>query len=87
MLFDLMRVGLLTGCRISEPCQLRTADMRTEGRAFRISHGKRSMPGASYQFTDQLGRSCSSALHARQTAGYARVSRPRGRTGSEAGSW
>lgn len=65
MLFDLMRVGLLTGCRISEPCQLRTADMRIEGRAFRISHGKRRMPGASYQFTDQLGRSCSSALHAR----------------------
>ncbi|MBP1180902.1 tyrosine-type recombinase/integrase [Methylobacterium sp. PvR107] len=40
VLFDLMRVGLLTGCRISELCQLRVSDVMVEERAFRISHGK-----------------------------------------------
>ncbi|MGH1587287.1 tyrosine-type recombinase/integrase [Methylobacterium phyllosphaerae] len=40
VLFDLMRLGLLTGCRISELCQLRVSDVGVEERAFRISHGK-----------------------------------------------
>jgi integrase len=40
VLFDLMRIGLLTGCRISELCQLRVSDVMVEERAFRISHGK-----------------------------------------------
>ncbi|GJE53495.1 Tyrosine recombinase XerC [Methylobacterium tardum] len=40
VLFDLMRIGLLTGCRIGELCQLRTADVIADERAFRISHGK-----------------------------------------------
>lgn len=40
VLFDLMRVGLLTGCRISELCQLRISDVMVEEQAFRIVYGK-----------------------------------------------
>jgi integrase len=40
VLHDLMRVGLLTGCRISELCEMRTADVLPEKRAFCISQGK-----------------------------------------------
>lgn len=40
VLFDLMRLGLLTGCRIGELCQLRCEDVIVEQRAFRIPDGK-----------------------------------------------
>ncbi|WP_457105439.1 tyrosine-type recombinase/integrase [Methylobacterium sp. P5_C11] len=40
VLFDLMRLGLLTGCRIGELCQLRRSDVIIEQRAFRIPDGK-----------------------------------------------
>jgi integrase len=40
VLFDLIRLGLLTGCRISELCHLRTDDLLVAERAFRISQGK-----------------------------------------------
>ncbi|GJE52038.1 Tyrosine recombinase XerC [Methylobacterium tardum] len=40
VLFDLMRIGLLTGCRISKLCQLRVSDVIVGERAFRISNGK-----------------------------------------------
>ncbi|WP_238280733.1 tyrosine-type recombinase/integrase, partial [Methylobacterium goesingense] len=40
VLFDLMRLGLLTGCRIGELCQLRVEDVIVSQQAFRIPQGK-----------------------------------------------
>ncbi|SOR32031.1 Putative phage integrase (fragment) [Methylorubrum extorquens] len=40
VLFDLMRLGLLTGCRIGELCQLRVDDVIESQQAFRIPQGK-----------------------------------------------
>jgi integrase len=40
VLFDLMRLALLTGCRINELCQIRIEDVLVEQRAFRIPYGK-----------------------------------------------
>lgn len=40
VLFDLLRLGLLTGCRISELCDIRTEDVLIPQMAFRIPDGK-----------------------------------------------
>lgn len=40
ILFDLLRLGLLTGCRISELCDIRTEDVLISQLAFRIPDGK-----------------------------------------------
>ena len=40
VLFDLIRLGLLTGCRIGELCQLRVEDVLEAQQAFRIPQGK-----------------------------------------------
>ena len=40
VLFDLIRLGLLTGCRIGELCQLRIEDVLGSQQAFRIPQGK-----------------------------------------------
>ncbi|AWB24523.1 hypothetical protein DA075_29740 [Methylobacterium currus] len=40
VLFDLMRLAPLTGCRISELCQLRNEDVIAEQQALRIPEGK-----------------------------------------------
>jgi integrase len=40
ILSDLLRLGLLTGCRISELCNIRTEDVLTLQMAFRIPDGK-----------------------------------------------
>ncbi len=40
VLYDLIRMGLLTGCRIGELCQLRVEDVLEAQQAFRIPQGK-----------------------------------------------
>lgn len=59
VLFDLMRVGLMTGCRIKELCQLRTVNVIVKERSFRILSGKTGNAGALYPFINRRGRSCS----------------------------
>ncbi len=40
ILHDIMRIGLLTGCRINEMCQLRIDDVLQEQKAIQIKSGK-----------------------------------------------